>query len=113
MTQRIGYAKAGERLSARYINRIVDGANLAIRKLRPPRSLKLGESASNDIETDDAGSGELTGVGTGVYIENWRRTSTVTITDPNDSSVSVDVDRIDEVTLVAGDNAITLRFNNT
>ncbi len=114
MTQRIRYAQSGERLSARYVNRLVDGANLALKKLGPPRSTQLTGPGSADIDTDAQGTGDLTGVGSTVYTEEGRETSTVRVEDPNDSDVFVEVDRIDVVRFRNNEgDPLTLVFDNT
>ncbi len=112
-TQRIRYARAGDRLSASYVNQLVDGANLALQKLDGPRSKKTPETSSGAIDVDAQGTGEIEGVGTRVYTESNRETSTVRVTDPNDSEIYVDVDRIDEVTLESSEDSITLVFDNS
>ena len=113
MTQKIRYANPGDRLSARYINRIVDGANLAINLLGPAKSTRLPSADSYTPPLDENDNGVVNGVGTRIYRETARRTSSVRVSDPNDSSVYVDVDRIDEVTLQTGaGETITLVFRN-
>ena len=111
MTQKIRYAKAGDRLSARYLNRVVDGANLALDLLGPARSTRLPSSDSYTPPLDAAGDGTLDGIGTAIYDEQYRRVSLVTITDA-DTGSSVVVERIDEVTLASSSEVMTLIFNN-
>jgi hypothetical protein len=106
VTQKIRYARPGDRLSARYINRIVDGANLALEVLNPPRSTRLPASSSLNPELDADGNGTLDGQTTTVYTEQSRVTSLVNVG-------GVAISRIDTVTLRAESDEITLVFNNT
>lgn len=113
MTQKIRFARSGDRLSANYVNKIVDAANLAIDVLGPARSTRLGGRDTYDVPLDANGDGTLQGLGTKVYTETSRRTSTVKVEDPNDASIYVEIDRIDEVTLrTARGETITLVFEN-
>jgi hypothetical protein len=113
MTQKIAYAKPGDRLSARYVNRLVDGANLALHVLGPARSKRLPASDSEIVDLDENGDGDLSAIGTRVYTENSRITSTVRVEDPNDSDIYVNVERIDTVTLESSADILTLKFDNS
>lgn len=112
MTQKIAYARSGDRLSARYLNKIVDGANRAIEVLGPPRSQRLPANDSYEPPLDENGNGTVDGIGTLIFSETSRRTSTVSISDP-DTGATVNVERIDEVTLVSSGDTLTLIFTNT
>ncbi len=113
MTQRIKHARRGDRLSAGYVNQIVDGANLALKTLDGPSSKRTPETSSGDVATDAQGTGDLEGVGTEVFTEESRETSTVRIYDPTDEDVYVDVERIDQISLTSADRRITLVFDNS
>lgn len=112
MTQKIAYAKPGDRLSARYVNRLVDGANLAINVLGPARSKRLLSNDSDIVTLDADGDGDLDAIGTRVYNETSRITSLVRVAATGDPDVYVDVDRIDQVTLKSTDDSMTLVFDN-
>ena len=112
MTQKIRYARPGDRLTARYVNRLVDGANLALKVLTPPRSTRLPANDSFNPELDANGNGSLDGLTTRVYQEVSRVSSTVRVFSEQDESCYVDVARIDQVTLRAENEQITLTFNN-
>lgn len=115
MTQKIAYAKPGDRLSARYLNRIVDGANLAIDVLGPARSTRLPESDTLPVELDAVGNPTaaepLASVGTETLRETGAVKSTVRVTDPSDSAVYVDVERYEQVTLRSTRRSMTLIFD--
>ena len=111
--QKIRFAQPGSRLTARHYNQVVEGANLALEVLGPPRSNRLPSADSNEPVLDDTDSGTVTGLGTQIFVETSRITSTVRVEDPNDASVYVDVERIDQVTLRSGTNVITLIFDNS
>ncbi len=113
MTQHIRFTKSGDRLSARYVNRIVGAANLALEVLGPARSTRLPEASSLNPEVAGDGSGSLDGLATKVFTEQSRVTSLVRVTSSEDESVYVDVQRIDQVTLQSDSEEITLIFNNT
>lgn len=115
MTQKIAYAKPGDRLSARYVNRIVDGANLAINVLGPARSTRLPETDTLPVDLDADGeptaADPLAGVGSETLTEISANKSTVRVVDPNDTSVWVDVQRYDQLTLQSSRRAMTLVFD--
>ena len=111
--QKIRFAQPGSRLTARHYNQVIEGANRALEVLGPPRSNRLPSADSNEPVLDDTGSGTVTGLGTQIFFETSRITSTVRVTDPNDSDVWVDVDRIDQVTLQSSTSVITLIFSNS
>lgn len=122
MTQRIRYARSGDILSARYVNRIVDGANRALDVLGPPISTRDASGEGTvPVELDAAGDpvlgnspddGALAFLGTEVLSEISRSVSTVRIYDPTDSAVFVDVDRIDQVKMNSSARFVTLIFSN-
>jgi hypothetical protein len=112
MTQKIQLARSGDRLSASYINKIVDAANLAIDVIGPPRSVRLSSNDSFAPALDESGDGAIDGAGTRVYTETSRISSLVRVTDPQNSDVYVDIERIDQVTLRAGNDTLTLVFDN-
>ena len=113
MTQKIGYTRPGDRLTARYVNRLVDGANLALEVLNPPRSQRLPSAASLNPTLTATGGGSLEGQTTRIYQEQSRVTSTVRVFSEQDESCYVDVARIDSVTLRSETDEITLNFENT
>ena len=113
MTQKIRYARPGDRLTARYLNRVVDGANLAIEVLTPPRSSRLPDNASLNPTVDENGNGTLEGQATRIYREISRVSSTVRVFSEQDESCYVDVARIDSVTMRSETDEITLTFENT
>lgn len=102
--QKIRFAQSGQVLSAKHYNQVIDGANLALEVLGPPRSDRL--SASDSV--DQAESGTVTGIGTIAYTETARTTTTVRVEDPNDENVYIDVERIDSITFRSAVNVITL-----
>ena len=108
MTQKIRRAAQGQVLTANHYNQVVDGANLAIDVLGPPRSLRLSSADSTDVELDPDGNGIIDGIGTIQYTETDRETTTVRVEDPNDPDVYVDVERIDKITFRSAFNRITL-----
>lgn len=115
MTQKIAYAKPGDRLSARYVNKLVDGANLALDVLGPARSTRLPEAGTTPVEVGSDGNAThedpLAGVGSETLTETSALKSTVRVTDPNDSSVYLDVKRYDQVTLESARRRMTLVFD--
>jgi len=121
VTQRIRYTKRGDILTAVYVNKIVDGANRALDVLGPPRSTKSPETGTGEVPLDadgdptagnDPSTGGLSFLGSEVLEEESRITSVVRVTDPNDSSVWVDVERIDEITFGSTQRRLTLKFDN-
>lgn len=113
MTQKISFARPGNRLSARHYNRVVAAANLALEVLNPARSTRLPEAVSANPTLNEDGSGSLEGITTQLFTEQSRTTSTVRVTSSEDPDVYVDVDRIDSVTLRSETEELTLVFNNT
>ena len=106
MTQKIRYARPGDRLSARYVNRLVEAANLALDTLGPARSTRLPASSSLNPELDANGDGSLDGLATQIFREQSRTTSQVNVS-------GVLIDRIDTVTLRSETEEITLSFDNS
>lgn len=113
MTQKIRYARPGDRLTARYVNRLVDAGNLALEVLNPARSTRLPTADSLNPELTATGGGSLEGQATRIYQEVSRVSSTVRVFSEIDQSCYVDVARIDQVTLRSDDDEITLTFDNT
>ncbi len=113
MTQKIRYARAGDRLTARFINRLVDASNLTLKVLNPPRSTRLPSNPSLNPTLDADGNGSVEGQTTTIYTEQSRTTSLVRVESSDDPDVYVDVDRIDSVTLRSENDEITLIFDNT
>lgn len=100
MTQKIRRTKRGDRLSSAHYNQVVDGANLALQVLGPPRSTRLARAQSNDIELDAEGDGVVPTTDTVTYTEIDRTTSTVDVD-------GVAIERFDSVRLrSAVDNSI-------
>lgn len=113
MTQKIRYARPGDRLTARYVNRLVDAGNLALEVLNPARSTRLPSNSSLNPTLDAAGNGSVEGQTTQIFTEQSRTTSQVRVTSSEDPDIYVDVDRIDTVTLRSETEEITLIFDNT
>ncbi len=105
MTQKIAYARSGDRLSARYVNRLVDGANLALQVLNPARSKRLPDASSFTPELDDEGNGTIQGIGTRIYSEEARASSLIDVN-------GVTISRIERVTLKSDTDEIMLIFDN-
>lgn len=122
MTQRIAYANSGDVLSARYLNRIVDGANRALDVLGPPRSTREGGSGTVPVDLDANGDpilgnepddGALAFLGFETLTEISRAVSTVRVFDPTDAAVFVDVERIERLKLASAIRVLTMIFENT
>lgn len=100
----------GDPIRARWLSNVARTVNDHSEALRPPQSLAPVSNDSQAYESDDQiPSAQL---GSELFTETGRQTSTVRITDPSDSSVYVDVSRIDAVTFSSGARTLTLSFNN-
>ena len=88
-------------ITAKFLNAQVDEINTLTGNVDAPRDPDEGGENSPEIEQT-----------AGVWSERSRTSTTVRIEDPNDSSVYVDVARMDSVTFSTPSGPITLRFNN-
>lgn len=90
----------------------IDGAKIAAQYREEEDSPNTvdGTTSSNPSAVEDV-SEELQPL---VLTEQSRQTSLVTVEDPNDPDVSVDVDRIDSVVMLGSDGrTYTLTFTNS
>lgn len=102
VTHRIPRIRRGQAITADYLNALADGANRAIAGLDPPRSIKV---RSTDNQINEVQQGSI--VGERTFTEVSKVTTIINIECPNDPAVNFDVERIDQITFVAGEDTWT------
>lgn len=100
--QRISRIRRGDPITATFLNALADGANQTIAGLNPPRSIKV---RSTDNQINEVSDGAITGERR--FVQVSKITTLLTIECPNDPEVSWEIERIDEITFVAGEDTIT------
>lgn len=110
-------------LRGRYVDALVRQVNRNTSELRAPEltenpnedelSRQTAQGNLGDIVDSDDGSGQESSATISEWVENYRTTSQVTVTDPDNPDFSLTVDRIDTVGFVLPDGSITeLQFDN-
>ena len=111
-------------LRSRYVRRVVDQVNQNTINIAPPRAVRDTNAADDlaragtfgDVGTDtDVPSGDDSpNFGDKVIIEELSRsTSVVRVTNPEDETQFVDVERIDAILMLGSDGKVyEFRFNN-
>lgn len=100
----------GQAITARWLSNVARTLNDHSEALRAPASLAPLSKDSQAYDPDGAiPEGQL---GTGIWVETGRDVSTVRVEDPNDSSIYVEVERIDAISFARGAEVMTLVFNN-
>ena len=95
--------KRNDPITADYLNSVAARADKAARALT---EANLEEPEGQDGDGAESATSE-------VYTETSRTTSTVRIEDENDSSIFIDVERMDSVTFQGNlGDFLTLNFNN-
>lgn len=112
-------------LRSRYVRRLVDQVNQNTINIAPPRAVRdtaaadelarAGTFGDVDTQTDVPSGDDSPDFGERVVMEELSRsTSTVRVTNPDDESQFVDVERIEQVLMLGSDGIVyEMRFNNT
>ena len=106
MTRRVTGPLPGQVITSRFLRRVADNQNELLEKFRGPRDV-----LETVVETGE--TGQVDGALDEVWNERSRTTSTVRIESDSDSSVFVNVQRVESITLAkSGGGEVTIHFDN-